>query len=75
MIRSLRYVDYVVAYSNVDKAVKEIAFDVLVVGGDQVHQGFQRAVKWCEENGREVIRLSRTDGISSSQLRNDNLSI
>ncbi|MCM1321954.1 MAG: adenylyltransferase/cytidyltransferase family protein [Bacteroides sp.] len=75
MIRALRYVDHVVAYSNIDEAVKEITFDVFVVGGDQVHPGFQRAVKWCKENGREVVRLSRTDGISSSLLRNECLSI
>ncbi len=69
MIRALRYVDCVVPYDDVDSFVMRTEFDVLAVGGDQNHPGFQRAVRWCEENGRQVVRLSRTDGISSSRLR------
>lgn len=69
MIETLRTVDRVVIYTDVDKIVKELAFDVFVVGGDQTHAGFQRAIEWCKENGREVVRLSRTPGVSSSKLR------
>ena len=69
MIRALRYVDCVVPYDDVDSFVMRTEFDVFAVGGDQNHSGFQRAVRWCEENGRRVVRLSRTDGISSSRLR------
>lgn len=69
MIRALRYVDEVVHYRDIDESIKQIDFDVFAIGGDQVHAGFQRAVRWCEENGREVIRLSRTEGISTTQLK------
>lgn len=69
MIRALRYVDDVVPYDDIDESIKKIDFDVFAIGGDQIHAGFQRAVKWCENNGKEVIRLSRTNGISSSQIR------
>lgn len=69
MITALRYVDKVVPYDDIDTSIKGIDFDIFAIGGDQVHAGFQRAVKWCEENGKQVIRLSRTEGISSSQLR------
>lgn len=69
MISALRYVDKVVPYDDIDTSIKSIDFDIFAIGGDQVHAGFQRAVKWCEENGKQVIRLSRTEGISSSQLR------
>ena len=69
MIRALRYVDCVVPYDDVDSFVMRTEFDVFAIGGDQNHPGFQRAVRWCEENGRQVVRLSRTDGISSSWLR------
>lgn len=71
MISALRYVDRVVPYSDIDESIKHIDFDVFAIGGDQVHEGFRRAVKWCEENGKKVVRLSRTDGISSSLLRNN----
>lgn len=69
MIRALRYVDEVVPYTDVDESIKSIKFDTFVTGPDQIHAGFQRAMKWCVDNGRESVVLSRTDGISSSQLR------
>ena len=69
MISALRYVDEVVPYGDIDESIKGIQFDVFVVGGDQVHSGFQRAIRWCEENGKQVCRLSRTEGISASQIR------
>ena len=69
MIEALRYVDKVVPYRDIDESIKGIDFDVFAIGGDQCHAGFQRAVKWCEEKGRKVVRLSRTSGISSSEIR------
>ena len=69
MIRALRYVDEVVHYRDIDESITQIDFTVFAIGGDQIHAGFQRAVKWCGENGKEVVRLSRTDGISTSQLK------
>ncbi len=69
MISALRYVDMVIPYTDIDESIKHIEFDLFVVGGDQVHIGFQRAIAWCEGNGKRVVRLSRTEGISSSQIR------
>lgn len=69
MIRALRYVDTVVPYRDVDKDIPNIDFDIFVVGGDQLHAGFQRAVNWCLSHGRKVERFSRTPNVSSSQLR------
>lgn len=69
MIKSIRYVDEVVTYTDVDKIVQEVDFDVFVTGGDQCHEGFQRAIKWCEDHGREHIVLGRTNGVSSSELK------
>lgn len=69
MIKSIRYVDEVITYTDVDKIVKEIDFDVFVTGPDQCHEGFQNAIKWCEEHGKEHIILGRTDGVSSSELK------
>ena len=69
MIKSIRYVDEVITYTDVDKIVQEVDFDVFVTGPDQCHSGFQRAIQWCEEHGIEHIVLGRTDGVSSSELK------
>lgn len=69
LVGALKAVDETVIYYDVDKIVQEVDFDVFAIGGDQNHDGFKRAVKWCEENGKEVIRLSRTPNISSSEIK------
>lgn len=71
ILKAIKFIDEVVPYSQVDEDVKIIDFDVLAVGGDQNHAGFQRVFKWCEENGKEVIVLSRTPNICSSQIKNE----
>lgn len=69
MIKSIRYVDEVITYTDVDKIVQEVSFDVFVTGPDQSHEAFQRAIRWCEEHGKEHFILARTDGVSSSELK------
>lgn len=69
MIKSIRYVDEVITYTDVDKIVQEVDFDVFVTGPDQCHAGFQKAIQWCENHGKEHIVLGRTDGVSSSELK------
>ena len=69
MVSTVRYVDEVVTYRDVDVDIRNIDFDILVLGQDQNHAGFQRAIEWCRENGKEVVRLPRTEGISSTLLR------
>lgn len=69
MIKAIRYVDEVITYTDVDKIVQEVDFDVFVTGPDQCHDGFQRAIAWCEEHGKEHTVLARTDGVSSSELK------
>lgn len=69
MIKSIRYVDEVITYTDVDKIVQEVDFDIFVTGPDQCHEGFKRAIQWCESHGKEHIVLGRTDGVSSSELK------
>lgn len=69
MVKSIRYVDQIVTYDDVDEIVKKIDFDIFAVGPDQCHEGFQKAIRWCEEHGKEVVTIPRTEGISSSMLR------
>lgn len=69
MVQSIKYVDETIVYEAVDDIVKKVDFDVFVSGPDQNHAGFQNAIKWCEENGKEFTILARTDGVSSSELK------
>ena len=71
MVESIRYVDEVVVYDDVDIDIQKYEFDIWACGGDQKHSGFQRARLWCQEHGKEVVVMKRTEGISSTQLRSN----
>ncbi len=69
MVRSVRYVDDVVEYSSVDDLCGRVDFDIFVKGPDQNHAAFRKVEGWCAEHGKEVVTLPRTEGISSSRLK------
>lgn len=69
MVKSIRYVDEVIVYRGVDELVNEIDFDVFAKGPDQNHEGFCKAEAYCRENGKQVVIMPRTEGVSSSQLK------
>ena len=69
MLGSIRFINEVVVYKNVDEDVKHIDFDILAVGPDQKHAGFQRAMQWARAHGKEVVIMPRTEGISSTELK------
>lgn len=69
MIEAIKFVDKVVPYSQMESDIKTIDFDILVVGPDQNHAGILRAIDWAKNNGKQVITLPRTPGISSSEIR------
>ena len=69
MVSAIRYVDAVVPYDDIDTSIKEIHFDIFAKGGDQNHDGFKRAVEWCNVAGKEVVTLPRTEGISTTKLK------
>ena len=70
MIESLRTVDMAIPYDVVGvDAVKDVAFDILVVGPEHTNERFQRLFKWCADNGKKVVTLPRTEGISTTQLK------
>ena len=76
MVHSIRYVDRVITYTAIDQLIQDVEFDVFVKGPDQTHAGFDFAVQWCHKNNKVVIELPRTEGISSSMVRdliNDSL--
>ena len=69
MVSTIKYVDEVIVYKDVDIDIQNIKFDIFAKGPDQIHSGFQRAIQWCEKNGKEVCVIPRTEGISSTMLR------
>jgi len=73
LISNLVSVDEVIVYCDVDRIVETVDFDIFAIGEDQNHDGFQKAVSWCEEHGKKVIRMSRTPNISSTQIKANKL--
>ena len=69
MLRALRCVDEVISFDIVLEDIKKIDFDIWVKGDDNIHQGILDSIQWCEENGKEVITLPRTEGISSTHIK------
>lgn len=69
MVKSIIFVDNVITYKSVDDIINKINFDIFAIGPDQNHQGFKKAIEWCHRNNKEVVVLPRTEGISSSALR------
>lgn len=69
MVGALKYVDEVISYKEVDRIIKEVDFDIFVKGPDQNHDGFNKAVDYTLNSGRKVVTVPRTEGISSTKLR------
>ncbi len=70
MIETLRTVDKAIPYDVVGvEAIQDIEFDILVVGPEHTNERFQRLFKWCKENGKMVVTLPRTEGVSTTKLK------
>ena len=70
MIEALRIVDRVVVYQTVGVgALEKIDFDVLALGEDHRGGRFDEIEKWCDKHGKKVVRLKRTPGIASSEIK------
>lgn len=70
MVDSIKYVDKVVVYQSVYEIIQKVDFDVFVTGPDQIHDGFIKAIEWCTANGKQHVVISRTEGVSSSGIKN-----
>ena len=69
MVSTIKYVDRVLIYKDIDLDIKDIEFDIFVKGPDQCHEGFKKAIEWCNSHGKQVVTIPRTEGISSTLLR------
>lgn len=70
MIESLKSVTKVVPYDSAGvDAVKNLDFNLLVRGPEHCSERFLALSKWCEENGKKWTILPRTEGISTTKLK------
>lgn len=58
MVASVKWVDEVITYDDIDVDIRKADFDIFAKGPDQNHQGFQNAVKWCGANKKEIMVVS-----------------
>ena len=72
ILSALKIVDEVVVYDTVSpETLKTIDFDILALGEDHIGERFTVVENWCVENGKKTVRLKRTQGISSSQIKKE----
>lgn len=70
--RSNKVVDEALIYDDfTPELLSTIDFDILALGEDHVGGRFAVVEEWCRSNGKEVVRLKRTPGISSSDIKNE----
>lgn len=70
MISALRVVDEVVVYETVGvEALERIDFDILALGEDHIGGRFDVVTDWCKDHNKQVVRLKRTQGICSSDIK------
>ena len=70
MLEALKIVDQVVVYDTVCTATLEkIDFDILALGEDHKGGRFDEITNWCNEHGKQVVRLKRTPGVCSSDIK------
>lgn len=70
ILEALRIVDKVVVYDTVGvAALEKIDFDILALGEDHIGERFDIVTKWCKEHNKNIIRLKRTPGIASSEIK------
>lgn len=72
MLEALRIVDEVIVYNTVScKFLDTVDFDILALGEDHVGERFAQIEDWCQKNNKEIVRLKRTEGICSSNIKRE----
>ena len=71
-MESLKIVDKVLVYDTVCiDTIKKIDFDILALGEDHKGKRFDEIEQWCIENNKKIVRLKRTPGICSSDIKKE----
>ncbi|SCH00999.1 Glycerol-3-phosphate cytidylyltransferase [uncultured Clostridium sp.] len=72
ILNSIREVDKVVVYQMVSvEELEKIDFDILALGEDHRGGRFDLVEQWCQTHGKDVVRLKRTPGICSSEIKKE----
>ena len=70
LIEAVRFVDKVIIYDSVSpETLEKIDFDILALGEDHHGERFDIVTEWCRQHNKEVVRLKRTENISSSHIK------
>ena len=70
LLEALRIVDKVIVYDTVSiDTIKGINFDILALGEDHIGKRFDEITNWCAEHEKRVVRLKRTPGECSSDIK------
>lgn len=70
MVSALRVVDEVVVYQGVcPEFLETLDFDILALGEDHTAERWVRVTEWCDRHGKKVVRMKRTPGICSSDIK------
>ena len=70
MLEALKIVDEVMIYNSLSiETLEQIDFDILARGEDHRGGRFDEAEAWCNSNNKKVVRLKRTQGICSSDIK------
>ena len=72
IIEALRCVDKVIIYDSLcPEYLETVDFDILALGEDHKGGRFDIAAKWCTDHGKKIVRLKRTPGICSSDIKKE----
>lgn len=72
ILEALSIVDKVVVYDTVGvDALEKMEFDTLALGEDHIGARFDEITDWCNTHGKNVVRLKRTQGITSSEIKTE----
>jgi len=72
ILEALRIVNQVIVYETVSaETLEKIDFDILALGEDHKGKRFDEVTEWCRQHKKTVVRLKRTPGICSSDIKKD----
>ena len=76
ILEAIRTVDQVIVYDTVGVGALEmienrVGFDILALGEDHIGARFDEITNWCKEHDKDIVRLKRTPGIASSEIKNE----
>ena len=72
ILKSIKEVDEVLVYNECNTTdLSAIDFDILALGEDHVGTRFDEMQKWCKQHGKSLVRLKRTKGVSSTDIKED----